>query len=79
MLIKLIIMLCTYSYVEEHDNSTVNEHTQEKAIAGDTVDMTTTFIPAKGDNQHFSLITCFFLCVLTVLPSVYPHSHGRVS
>jgi len=59
MLIKLIIMLCTYSYVEEHDNSTVNEHAQEKAIAGDTVDMTTTFIPAKGDNQHFSLITCF--------------------
>ena len=40
--------------LEEHDNGTVNEQTQEKAIAGDTVDRTTTFIPAKGDNHSLA-------------------------
>jgi len=58
MLVKLIIILCCM-YVgvglEEHDNGTVNEQTQEKAIAGDTVDTTTTFVPAKGDNHSLAI------------------------
>jgi len=57
MLIKLIIILCCM-YVgvglDEHDNGTVDEQTQEKAIAGDTVDTTTNFIPAKGDNNSLA-------------------------
>ena len=58
MLVKLVIILCCM-YVgvglEEHDNGTVNEQTQEKAIAGDTVDTTTTFVPAKGDNHSLAI------------------------
>jgi len=46
--------------LEEHDNG-AKEQTEEKTINGDTSDgVTTTYVPLKGDDRHFSLITSVF-------------------